>query len=185
VLELGCGYGRILPELAQKAGTIVGIDNSLASLLLARQTLSYLPNCQLVAMDASRLAFRDKCFDCVVCIQNGISAFHVDQKSLIGEAIRVTKVGGTLLFSTYADKFWNERLEWFERQADEGLVGPIDYDRTGNGVIVCQDGFTATTVRPEEFISLSSGFAVETRLEEVDESCLFCRMSVKHHPGRA
>ena len=32
VLDLGCGYGRVMPELAQKAAAVVGIDNSGASI---------------------------------------------------------------------------------------------------------------------------------------------------------
>ncbi|MBW1983064.1 MAG: class I SAM-dependent methyltransferase, partial [Deltaproteobacteria bacterium] len=36
VLELGCGYGRVLQPLAQKAKSVCGIDTSRESLQLAR-----------------------------------------------------------------------------------------------------------------------------------------------------
>jgi SAM-dependent methyltransferase len=36
VLELGCGYGRIIPDLAAKAGIVFGIDNSQSSIDLAK-----------------------------------------------------------------------------------------------------------------------------------------------------
>ena len=52
-------------------------------------------------MDAAALGFRDRVFDVVVCIQNGISAFKVDRRALIAEAIRVTRPGGSVLFSSY------------------------------------------------------------------------------------
>ncbi|MBU1708242.1 class I SAM-dependent methyltransferase [bacterium] len=175
VLELGCGYGRILPRLAQKAGRVIGIDNSPVSLTMARQ-MSADSSYHLAAMNAAQLAFRDNSFDVVVCIQNGISAFHVDQKSLIDESIRVTKSGGILLFSSYSEKFWGERLAWFKQQSNEGLLGEIDFEKTRDGEIVCKDGFTATTVRPEQFLSLMQDFPVEFRIEEVDESSLFCVM---------
>jgi ubiquinone/menaquinone biosynthesis C-methylase UbiE len=176
VLELGCGYGRILPSLARKANWVIGIDTSLDSLRLGRHTLSDFSNCRLFCMDAVHLAFRDHLFDCVVCIQNGISAFHVDQDKLVHEAIRVTKSGGIVLFSSYSDKFWKDRLEWFELQSQEGLLGEIDYDKTRDGVIVCKDGFTATTVRPDQFLSLVSQLNVDAKIEEVDESSLFCEI---------
>jgi ubiquinone/menaquinone biosynthesis C-methylase UbiE len=176
VLELGCGYGRILPSLARKADWVIGIDTSLNSLHLGSQILNDFSNCQLLRMDAVHLAFGDRVFDCVVCIQNGISAFHVDQYQLVREAIRVTKPGGIVLFSSYADKFWKDRLHWFELQSREGLVGEIDYDQTRDGVIVCKDGFTATTVRPEQFLSLASQLNVDARIIEVDESSLFCEI---------
>jgi 2-polyprenyl-6-hydroxyphenyl methylase/3-demethylubiquinone-9 3-methyltransferase len=83
VLELGCGYGRIMPALAEKAGKVVGIDTSQASLEMAREFLQSNSNCELQRMDAVTLEFADDTFDVVACIQNGISAFHVDQKQLI------------------------------------------------------------------------------------------------------
>ncbi len=176
VLELGCGYGRILPLLVQTAGWVVGVDTSLASLLLAQEMLGDISNCHLLCMDAVRLAFRDRAFNCVVCIQNGISAFHVNQQDLIKESLRVTKPGGIVLFSSYSDRFWKDRLHWFRLQSEAGLVGEIDYEKTGDGVIVCKDGFTATTIRPQQFQSLTEVLDVETRIVEIDESSLFCEI---------
>jgi len=178
VLELGCGYGRILPSLAQKAGTVIGIDTSLASLAMASQMLVNISNCHLADMDAVQLAFHGRVFDCVICIQNGISAFHADQQALIRESVRVTKPGGIVLYSSYSDKFWEERLRWFHIQSGAGLLGEIDNERTGGGVIVCKDGFTATTVRSDEFLALTSGMNHEVRIIEVDESSLFCEMTI-------
>lgn len=176
VLELGCGYGRIFPRLAQKAGCVIGIDTSLASLLLGQKMLSDISNYHLLNMNAVQLAFRDQGFDRVVCIQNGISAFHVNQQDLVQESIRVAKPGGTVLFSSYSDRFWKDRLEWFQLQSEAGLLGKSDHEKTRNGVIVCKDGFTATTVRPHQFLSLTAEFNVDTRIVEVDESSLFCEI---------
>ena len=178
VLELGCGYGRIIPSLAQKAGTVIGIDTSLASLAMAKQMLVNFSNCWLLGMNAVQLAFRDRVFDCVICIQNGISAFHVDQRALIRESVRVAKPGGQVLFSSYSDKFWEERLRWFRIQSEAGLLGEIDDERTGEGVIVCKDGFTATTVRPGDYMALTSGLNLNAQIVEVDESSLFCELKV-------
>jgi 2-polyprenyl-6-hydroxyphenyl methylase/3-demethylubiquinone-9 3-methyltransferase len=178
VLELGCGYGRVMKELAHQAGTLIGIDTSLASLQLARQHLAGLPGCRLVKMDASAMAFHNQAFDLVVCIQNGISAFHVDQRTLVAESIRVTRPGGRVLFSSYSARFWPHRLEWFQLQADHGLVGEIDHQATGNGVIICKDGFKATTVSPDEFAALTAEFNVKTRIQEVDDSSVFCEIAV-------
>jgi SAM-dependent methyltransferase len=176
VLDLGCGFGRVMPDLAQKAALVVGIDNSFPSLGLARETIRTFPHCELVQANALRLSFKAHCFDVVACIQNGISAFHVDQRELIRESLRVVRPGGIVLFSSYADKFWHHRLEWFHRQAAAGLLGEIDEEKTRDGVIVCKDGFTATTVRPAAFLSLTSGLPVRTSIVEVDQSSLFCEI---------
>lgn len=177
VLDLGCGYGRAIPRLAQTAGVVVGIDNSYASLLLAGDITGSIPNCALAAMDALRLGFAGHTFDAVVCIQNGISAFHVDREALIKETFRVTRPGGKIYFSSYSEKFWDHRLEWFRMQAGEGLLGEIDEERTGNGVIVCKDGFKAVTVGPADFAALTTGLAAGVEIVEVDGSSLFCEIT--------
>ncbi|MCX6174116.1 MAG: class I SAM-dependent methyltransferase [Ignavibacteriales bacterium] len=181
VLELGCGYGRILPSLAKKAKSVFGIDTSLSSLLLGKETLSKISNCSLAQMNAVQLSFPNNIFDVVVCIQNGISAFHVNQKELILESLRVTKPNGIVLFSSYSEKSWNDRLEWFRLQSDNGLLGEIDYEKTINGNIVCKDGFTATTVGIDQFKALTSDIDnVIVNLEEVDDSSIFCEIISKH-----
>lgn len=173
VLDLGCGYGRTLRRLAEKAALVVGIDTSAASLALAGERLADCRNVVLARMDACVLDFVDRSFDVVVCIQNGICAFGVDQRELIREALRVLKPGGTALFSSYTDDFWQYRLDWFQRQAAAGVIGEIDYERTGEGVIVCRDGLTLTTVSPTDFALLVADLDVSWRAVEVDGSSQF------------
>jgi 2-polyprenyl-6-hydroxyphenyl methylase/3-demethylubiquinone-9 3-methyltransferase len=174
VLELGCGYGRLLSSFAQAARLVIGIDTSNSSILLGCKMLAGNPKCILLEMDATHLQFPDNIFDVVVCIQNGISAFHVDQEVLIRESVRVTRDRGIVIFSSYSDKFWQHRLEWFRLQSEAGLLGKIDTEKTNNGIIVCKDGFTATTVSTDQFKSLTSGISnIQIEITEVDESSLF------------
>ena len=182
VLELGCGYGRILPFLAVKAGQVVGIDTSMPSIEMGRNMLSRYPNVSLLQMNAVNLKFEDNTFNAVVCLQNGISAFHVNRVNLIKESIRVTKPGGVILFSSYSVKFWNERLEWFKMQSMEGLIGEIDYSKTKKGFILCKDGFSVSTVGPKEFKALVSGIRnIRITVTEVDKSSIFCEIITDKH----
>lgn len=178
VLELGCGYGRVLEKLCQKAKTTLGIDTSKASLEYAKKILPG-SNCHLLQMNAIALGFKDRSFDIVVCIQNGISSFKVDNRDLFRESIRVTKPNGIVLFSSYSDKFWEYRLEWFEIQAREGLIGEINLKATNDGVIICKDGFKAFTVSPNEFVMLTSKLGVASKIYEIDNSSVFCEIPVK------
>lgn len=175
-LELGCGYGRVLKRLLPSVRAAAGIDTSASSLRLAREFVGPGPALHLLAMDAARLGFGAGMFDLTVCIQNGICAFRVDQLALLHEAVRVTRSGGTVLFSSYAQRFWPERLAWFEAQAAQGLVGPIDYEATGNGVIVCTDGFRSGTVGAQGFADLAGALGLSARISEVDGSSLFCEI---------
>ncbi len=178
VLELGCGYGRVLSELTGDAGRLVGIDTAVESLRLARQTMSPGMACQYFDMDASAMSFRDDQFDVVLCLQNGIAAFCVDREQLVREAVRVCRPGGRVIFSSYAKGFWDHRLEWFELQAAHGLIGTIDREATREGVIVCYDGFEAGYVRAEDFRQLWQQLGLVPEINEVDGSATFCESVV-------
>ena len=176
VLELGCGYGRVAFRLADVATSVVGIDTSSDSLTLARRLAGPESRCQFLQMDASAPTCPDGAFDLVVCVQNGICAFGVDPRRPIREALRMTRPGGRVAFSTYSAAFWPERLKWFEAQAAAGLLGAIDYDQTENGTIVCKDGFRAGTFSPEAFRDLCQALGVEPEITTVDESSVFCEV---------
>ena len=178
VLELGCGYGRVLREIAAGAGLVVGIDTSLESLDAARRYLAGIGNVRVAAMDATEPGFAGAIFDVVACIQNGISAFGVDPRLLVQRAVAVTRSGGRVLFSSYAAVFWEERLSWFRVQAAHGLVGEIDEKRTGAGTIVCMDGFRATTFAPDELHELGRGLGTSVDIEVVADSAVFCEITV-------
>ena len=178
ILELGCGYGRVLRCLLPRAREVSGIDTSLPSLRMAANFLGCKNSVHLVAMDAAHLGFRDRTFDLTICIQNGISAFGTDQRAVFREAARVTRRAGTVLFSSYSDRFWEERLKWFDIQAEHGLIGEIDHHLTGNGVIVCKDGFRATTMNAESFQNLAACLHLAPKIIEVDGSSLFCEVVV-------
>jgi len=177
-LELGCGYGRVLRRLAPRVRAVAGVDNVLASLALAREHVAGAGTVRLAAMDAGCTGFRDGAFDLTICIQNGISAFRVDPQLLLREAVRITRSGGLVVFSSYSARFWQARLEWFEAQAAHGLIGEIDRDATREGVIVCQDGFRAVTVDGEGFRRLAAPLGLVPRIIEVDGSSLFCELRV-------
>jgi SAM-dependent methyltransferase len=132
-------------------------------------------------MDAADLKFEDDFFDLVFGVQNFISACKVPPETLLGEALRVTKPGGRVMLSSYAEEFWPHRLEWFRQQAGEGLLGPINEAATGDGVIVCEDGFRATTFSPADFQALAQACNVDADTYTLDQSSLFCEILV---PGK-
>jgi SAM-dependent methyltransferase len=178
VLELGCGYGRLVWQLAPVARLVVGIDTSSESLRLAQTLSDPHLRCAFARMDAARLAFRPHAFDVVVCVQNGVCAFHADPVVLLAEALRVVRSPGRLLFSSYSERFWHDRLDWFRRQAAAGLVGAVDEHATRPGTIVCHDGFTVGTMSPAAFRAVCTDLGVTPHLTEVDDSSLFCEVHV-------
>ena len=82
------------------------------------------------------------------------------------------------MLSSYGDAFWADRLRWFGIQSAHGLIGTIDYQATGNGVIVCRDGFRATTVNAAGSRRLAGVLGLAPNVIEVDCSSLFCEVTV-------
>ena len=177
-LELGCGYGRVVKRLLPRVRRAFGIDTSPSSLRMALEYLGRSPSVRLACMNSIQMGLRDRAFDLTICIQNGICAFAVDQRQLIREALRVTRSGGLVMFSSHTSQFWEHRLEWFEIQSTHHLIGEIDYQATGNGIIVCKDGFRATTADRTTFEKLAASLEVRPRVTEVDGSSLFCEIVV-------
>lgn len=171
VLELGAGYGRIMRELAPYCGSIVGIDISEESVELGKEYLKDYHNASIAVMDVHRMKFHQP-FDVILCLQNGLSAMRSDV-SVLHAMIENLAPGGVAYFSSYSAKFWDFRLKWFEEQASKGLLGEIDYEKTKNGVIICKDGFQATTQSPEDFQKIGQELGYPYQLQEVDESSVF------------
>jgi SAM-dependent methyltransferase len=177
VLELGCGFGRVLAALAARSGWLVGIDLSLSSLAFARRQFLDRSGMALAQMNVAVLAFRPATFDLICCPQNGVSAFHVDQRALIASTLRLVAPGGKALFFSYADAFWPHRLAWFRIQAAHGLVGEINESATGNGTIVCNDGFKATTVCPDRFLELTRCLGTSVAVSVLNGSSVVCTIT--------
>lgn len=178
VLELGCGYGRIALRVAEVARHVTGIDTAPESVALARELAGGNPRCEFLEMDALNLGFRDGSFDVVLCLQNGICAFRLDPASLMKEALRVTRPGGRVLFSSYSDGIWDARLAWFEAQAAEGLMGEVDRAASRDGVIVCRDGFRSGRMTRADFEDLCARLGMKGEITEVDGSSVVCEVKV-------
>jgi len=172
ILELGAGYGRIMKELAPNCKTIVGIDISTDNVEFGKEYLNDVPNAELIVMDAHNLHFKEP-FDVVLCLQNGLSAMKVDPIEFIGRIMNLLSQGGKAFVSSYSPKFWDYRLAWFQEQAEKGLLGEIDAEKTKDGIIICKDGFHATTHSPEDMDMIGKSLSYAYKITEVDESSIF------------
>lgn len=99
VLDLACGAGAHIALLAPRCREIVGVDYSQPMLALAEQQLSLLPvgNWSLRLADAHDLPFPEGRFDVVVSM--GLLDYVVSPDRVLSECRRVTRPGGTVLFS--------------------------------------------------------------------------------------
>ncbi|MGY4552898.1 class I SAM-dependent methyltransferase [Bradyrhizobium sp. USDA 4513] len=108
VLDIGCGHGRCLTELAARAprGHIVGMDSSELMVEIAAQRnrpLIEVARVEVVLSTVESLPFPDALFDKAVCVH--VLYFWKDIEKSLREIARVLKPGGRLglLFRTNAD----------------------------------------------------------------------------------
>ena len=173
ILELGAGYGRIMKVLARSCLSITGIDISEQSVSFAKEYLKDCDNCEVFCMDVNNMKFGSM-FDVVLCLQNGLSAIRGSSvESIITLAMKQLKPSGTAYFSSYSPKFWSQRLEWFQEQANKGLIGEIDLEKTKDGNIVCMDGFVSGTISEEKFRRLGDLTGCNYDIYEQDNSTVF------------
>lgn len=91
-LELGCGTGELLPEIALRSRVVVGFDFSDSMLEAARQRVAKSEiDAVIIRGDARALPFVDEEFDSVV---STFPASFIASKTTLNEIARVLKPGG-------------------------------------------------------------------------------------------
>jgi SAM-dependent methyltransferase len=101
VLEVACGRGGFVRQLARAGASVTGCDFSSAALRAASSKVFLAdtpPLAALVQGDAQSLPFADKSFDAVVSCE---TIEHLPQvRAAIAEMYRVTRPGGKLFLTT-------------------------------------------------------------------------------------
>ncbi len=109
VVELGAGTGRVTPAVANRAGELVAIDFSLASLKRSRAKFAG-ANTHWVQGDVNHLPLRDLAADHAFSCQVFEHLPGAAQRNMaVDEAARVIKGAGTFVISVYRDS-WVWRL---------------------------------------------------------------------------
>jgi ubiquinone/menaquinone biosynthesis C-methylase UbiE len=147
VIDIGCGHGRSLMEIAARApqGRSVGVDPSKLMVEIAakrNRTLIEAGRIDVVLSGVESLPFPDAIFDKALCVH--VLYFWKDVGMSLREIVRVLKPGGhlALLFRTDADlkavASFPAEIYSFPKLADVRTV----LERAGMDVHVAGDGTT-------------------------------------------
>lgn len=102
VLDVGCGVARPTTDLAPFVKKIVGIDNDVRALKIAKKKCKRFKNIELRRMNALGLHFPSNSFDVSYSTYNLIGSFEKkDILRFVREMARVTKKGGQLINVTW------------------------------------------------------------------------------------
>jgi ubiquinone/menaquinone biosynthesis C-methylase UbiE len=105
VLDIGCGRGEMVIQPALLGAHGVGVDYAPDALRIALDALATHPaevraRAAVLAMDATKLGFRDESFD-VIFMNQLVEHFYPDElNAMLAETRRLLKPGGRLILNT-------------------------------------------------------------------------------------
>jgi ubiquinone/menaquinone biosynthesis C-methylase UbiE len=95
ILDVGCGTGRYVRELARRGLRAVGADPSMAMLTVARVARTSISDPSYVRATGEALPLRSGAFDGVIIVTT--LEFAPDPNALLSEAARVSRAGGRVV----------------------------------------------------------------------------------------
>ncbi len=133
ILDVGCGYGRILNELAGAGYTdLIGIDS--AENMISRGKREN-PNLNLIANPNDKIPFGDNCFDAIIlfgvltCVPENKS-----QRELLNDIERVLKPGGVIYVNDFLLNSGFKKWSFYKKAKKEtGIYGAF---KTYDGAMV-------------------------------------------------
>ena len=115
VCDLACGTGSLLPYLAGRKRRVVGCDLSLSMLRRAKEKFSG-QNVPLICADFRAVPLAESVCDAAVILYDSINYLHSGEEilNLFGEAARILKPGGVLVFDAVLPYVCREVFDGYE-----------------------------------------------------------------------
>jgi SAM-dependent methyltransferase len=133
VLDLGCGVGRLLPDILERAPHAHVIGTDITEGMIRRAD----PRCDRIVMDAMVPALADSCLDAVV---SSFVVFHIPDPRLALEGVRrAVRPGGRVALAVWGDEascpaldVWNAELDAAGVPEDPAAEGQRDGEELVN-----------------------------------------------------
>jgi len=170
VLDVGCGWGREIKELAPFCKKIIGIDNDPNEIETAKSYLKDIPNVELFVQDAKKTSFPDESFDIIISIGNTFGNLGNDKKAVLQEMKRLIKKDGKILISVYSKDANSKRLKAYES------IG-LKIKTIENGKIVFEDGLISEEFSKNELEKIFEKFQLKVRFIDIGEIAVLCIVS--------
>lgn len=131
VLDIGCGSGELLRDLAARGAEVAGIDPSAA---MRRRARTLLPGADIRDGDFERLGQGTGSFDVVIAVNT--LQYAPDPVEALRSAACVLTPGGSLAIASWAEDGLNDvsAIEAALEEPDDGEEGPDDELRLPGGL---------------------------------------------------
>lgn len=152
ILDVGCGGGQTIATLATLAaeGKVFGVDYSIASIAVARETNEPLIERGRVDVrlsSVSKLPFDANTFDVVTAIETHY--YWPDLATDLKEILRVLKPGGSLVI--VAEAYRGRRMDWLYRPTMRLLQATSYLTVTEHQQFLVDAGYSPVEVVEERF----------------------------------
>ncbi|MCI0542366.1 class I SAM-dependent methyltransferase [bacterium] len=160
ILEVGCGYGRLLPVLQKRARRVVGVDFSRSLIKKAKKFENEFSNIKLKHMDARKLDLSDGIFDYTLCLNATFGNMPDIEEEVFQEMVRVTKTGGEVIISVFSDNAKEAQVANYKR------LGLTNIHDTGNS-IVTGEGLVSRRFTREELENFAVRAGMKNSIHKV------------------
>lgn len=154
-IDVGAGYGRVIPKLSAFAKKVLAIEIDKQMLAELKKRVPQYENVSIVECDAQELSKSLKDFNIknpvVICLQNSLGTPHGDSYKIISEMTKVAQNKGELIISLFIQEGLKDYGVPIYNSAS-GLVGEPDLEKTDfvNGNFVSKTGYISHWFKPEE-----------------------------------
>lgn len=170
VLDVGCGYGREIKELAPFCKKIIGIDKDPKEIETAKSYLKNISNIELLVRDAKKTSFPDESFDMIISVGNTFGNLDVDKEAVLQEMRRLIKKDGKILLGIYSKGANSRRIKAYES------IG-LKIKTIENGKIIFEDGLVSEEFSKDELRKIFEKFQLKVRFIDMGKIAVLCVVS--------
>jgi 2-polyprenyl-6-hydroxyphenyl methylase/3-demethylubiquinone-9 3-methyltransferase len=171
VLDVGCGSGKNIKEIANVAERVVGIDNDELFFKENKKILLEFKNVEVFLEDAQRMHFKNNTFDYTICMGATFGNFGLNKTKILREMKRVTKKGGKIIVSVYSEKALPVRLKVYQKIGF--LVNKVSRD----GTVVGENGVISEQFSKEKLSNIFNKSGLNAKIIKLGFIAYLCEAS--------
>ena len=138
VLDVGCGTGLFIKEIAEIATFIIGIDISRRMIKVANDKCKHLRNVHLICGDADYIPLQKRIIDKIfsfTLLQNMPDVYQI-----IREILRIAKSDSKIILTFNKKVFNSEDVRKLLKKLNLGITKFIDYEDSKDYLSICKIG---------------------------------------------